>query len=47
MHDVVAHIILDTYWEFSPHAQFCAILLLLGPPIIALGVFHVLSVSAV
>jgi hypothetical protein len=39
MHNVAAHMILDTYWELSPQAQFCAILLLLllGPSIIAVG----------
>jgi hypothetical protein len=49
MHDVVAHMILDTYRELSPHAQFCAILLLLllEPLIIAVELFQVLLISAV
>jgi hypothetical protein len=49
MHDVVAHRILHMYRELSPHAQFCAILLLLllGPPIIAVGIFRIFPVSVV
>ena len=49
MHNVVPHMNVYTYWEVTPHAQFCAILLLLllGPSIIAFGVFNVFPVSAV
>jgi len=49
MHDVVAHTILHMYREFSPQAQFCAMipLLALRSSIIAIGVFHVFLVSIV
>ena len=47
--NVVEHNLLHTYRKISPEAQFCAILLLLflGPPIIAIGVFRVFPVTTV
>jgi hypothetical protein len=49
MHDKVGYMNLDTYREFSPQFQFCAILLLLllRSLIDALGILHVLLVSTV
>jgi hypothetical protein len=50
MHDKVGYMNLDTYREFSPQFQFCAILLLLlllRSLIDALGILYVLLVSTI